>query len=508
MGEIMKKMIRKWAVLIACVLCTMLGAGKMTASAGDTIYNGVSIGDIDVSGMTAEQAKAAVEQYIEKLKTSEISLVVVQGEKVPVVLGDFNPVWSNPEVVEEAMNLVSKGNVIARYKAKKDIAYHGVSLDLEILFDESKITDFIKKECAVYNCEATNASLSRKNGEFVITEGKPGVAVNVAESTELLKSSLLASYSSGAEEIKLVVQETQPEGNSEELKQIKDILGTFTTSFKSSNSNRSANVSNGCRLIDGTILYPGEEFSAYDAVKPFTEENGFYLAGSYMNGQVVDSLGGGICQVSTTLYNAVLRAELEVTERYPHSMVVSYVDKSADAAIAESSGKDFKFVNNTEHPIYIEGITEDKQLTFNIYGVEYRPENRTVKYVSEILSETVPEVENITPDPGQGVGYITVSSAHIGYKAKLWKVVYVDGEEVSREQVNSSSYKATPRAAVVGVNTADPNRYNQIMAAIASGSIDTCKAVAAALLEQEKAAAAAAQNPQPQENAVAETPEI
>ena len=95
--------------------------------------------------------------------------------------------------------------------------------------------------------------------------------------------------------------------------------------------------------MNGVTIYPGEEFSFYDTVKPFTEANGYYLAGSYMNGQVVDSFGGGICQVSTTLYNAVLLAELEVTERYPHSMVVSYVNRSADAAIAESSGKDFKY---------------------------------------------------------------------------------------------------------------------------------------------------------------------
>ena len=85
------------------------------------------------------------------------------------------------------------------------------------------------------------------------------------------------------------------------------------------------------------------------------------MAGSYLNGKVVDSIGGGICQVSTTLYNAVLRAELEVTERHNHSMIVTYVDPSADAAIAESSGKDFVFVNNTDYPIYIDGHTADKK---------------------------------------------------------------------------------------------------------------------------------------------------
>ena len=120
-------------------------------------------------------------------------------------------------------------------------------------------------------------------------------------------------------------------------------------------------MANGCSLINGTTLYPGEEFSTYKTVSPFSVANGYYMAGSYVSGKVVDSLGGGICQVSTTLYNAVLLAELEVTERYNHSMIVGYVDPSADAAIAESSGKDFKFVNNTDAPIYIEGYTHDKQ---------------------------------------------------------------------------------------------------------------------------------------------------
>ena len=94
------------------------------------------------------------------------------------------------------------------------------------------------------------------------------------------------------------------------------------------------------------------------------------MAGSYISGKVVDSIGGGICQVSTTLYNAALLAELEITERHTHSMTVSYVDLSADAAIAESAGKDFRFVNNTDYPIYIEGIIKNKQITFNIYGKE------------------------------------------------------------------------------------------------------------------------------------------
>lgn len=154
------------------------------------------------------------------------------------------------------------------------------------------------------------------------------------------------------------------------------MLGTFTTSYSTSGANRSGNVKNGCSKINGTLLYPGDSFSAYETVSPFTEANGYYMAGSYSNGMVVESLGGGICQVSTTLYNAVLLAELDVTERFNHSMIVNYVDPSADAAIS-GTAKDLKFTNNLDCPVYIEGYTtSDKHITFTVYGQETRPSNR------------------------------------------------------------------------------------------------------------------------------------
>ena len=196
---------------------------------------------------------------------------------------------------------------------------------------------------------------------------------------------------------------------------------------------------------------------------------------------MVDSIGGGICQVSTTLYNVVLLSELEVTERNNHSMIISYVDPSMDAAIAESAGKDFRFINNLNHPIYIEGITEGKQITFTFYGVEERDPSRKVRYESEVLSTTRPDHDDIVASSSQGVGYINVQSAHIGYKAQLWKIVEENGVEVSRDVINKSSYKMAPRTATVGVNTDNPDYANRIQAAIASGSIDTCKAEAAAI---------------------------
>lgn len=188
--------------------------------------------------------------------------------------------------------------------------------------------------------------------------------------------------------------------------------------------------------------------------------------------------------MSTTLYNAVLLSELEVSERHNHSMIVGYVDPSADAAIAESAGKDFKFINTTGYPIYIEGRTKDKNITFTIYGKETRDAGHSVRYESEVLEVINPPADLIYADASQPIGYIVKDSAHIGYKAKLWKIVYEDGKEVSRTQVNSSNYKMVPRSATVGTATSDPQAYEEIMAAIGTGNVDHVQNVIALLTSQ------------------------
>lgn len=183
------------------------------------------------------------------------------------------------------------------------------------------------------------------------------------------------SWDGSANEIELVTNTVQPRGSKEELSKIKDNLGGFSTDFSSSAAGRAANVKNACSLINGSVIYPGEQFSVYEVISPITTDNGYQIAGAYENGQVVDSVGGGVCQVATTLYNAVIRAELEIVQRYNHSMIVSYVKPSDDAAIA-GTYKDLKFKNNLDNPVYIEGYCSGGVITFNVYGVETRPANR------------------------------------------------------------------------------------------------------------------------------------
>ncbi|NLL78418.1 MAG: hypothetical protein GX234_01155 [Clostridiales bacterium] len=462
-------------------------------SSVDTIHSGVYLENLDVSGMTPEEAKAAAEQYVEGLKDKPIHLKAVDDQEITVTAAELGIAWANPEVVNTACALGKEGNIVQRYKAVRDLEHENQVFPIQLAFDKETVKNVIAEKSEPFNKECIEATLVRDGNGFIIQEGQAGTVVDVDSSVNTVISYLTDDWNRDECQIALNVEVDEPKASKEDLAQVKDVLGTFTTSYRTSGSSRSGNVANGCSLVNGTTLFPGEEFSMYETVSPFSEDNGYYMAGSYLNGMVVDSLGGGICQVSTTLYNAVLLSELEVTERHNHSMIVSYVDPSADAAIAESSGKDFKFVNNTNYPIYIEGHTEDKKITFTIYGVETRPENRTVKYESEVLERIEPTTETIIASASQPIGFIDVQSAHIGYKAQLWKIVEEDGVEVSREQVNSSSYKMTPRTATVGTATADPAAKGAIDAAIATGSIDHVKAVAGAIVAANQQLAAQAE---------------
>lgn len=447
------------------------------AKADDTVKSGVYAESVDLSGKTRTEATAAIEAFVEELGETQITLLAAGDSQVVTTAGELGIVWTNTDIVEQALELGTSGNIVERYRVIKDLEHENYVFSLEFSFDLQRISDLLAEEARAHDQEAVNFSLKRENGSFTVVEGQTGYVLDVETSIDLIYDYLVGEWDLQPCEIALAIVVEEPRGSAEELAAVQDVLGTFTTSYTSSGMARSANVNNGSHLINGITVYPGDEFSTYEAVSPFTQDNGYYMAGSYLNGKVVDSLGGGICQVSTTLYNAVLRAELEVTERHNHSMIVSYVDPSADAAIAESAGKDFRFVNNTDAPIYVESTTENKRITVTIYGQEYRDADRQVRYESEVLEVIHPGTDQIYADASRPLGYIYVDAAHTGYKARLWKVVTKNGVETSREQVNSSSYKMTPRSATVGTSTGDPQAYEEIMAAIGTANIDHVKNV-------------------------------
>ncbi len=464
----MKK--RVFSGLLAALACSAFFTLAAGAGESDVISNGVFIGDKDVSGMTVEETTEYVREEVDRLGNSVITLQM--GDySVSATWNQLGLTWENTYLVEEISKLGTTGNIVKRYKEQKDLQNQNSRYELEFSLDEDAEKMFVES-CAAYNSEPVEGTVYLgDDGLPHIEGGTDGLTLDVDATLEVLKE-YLSTLEAGDQVIEAVAERVSPTLTAEMLEQMDDVLGTATTDYSSSTAARATNVENGAAKINGTLLMPGESFSVTNAVAPFTAENGYELAPSYEAGQVVDSYGGGICQVSTTLYNAVLKAELQVDQRSNHTMIVTYVDPSKDAAIAEGL-MDFQFTNNLENPVYIVGSASYGTLNFTIFGVETRPSNRTIEFVSKVLSETSAASDiTLVAKSDQAVGSIVqTGTAHQGMSAELWKNVYVDGVLTETVQINSSTYQATGITYEVGVMTDNTALYSALITAISQNSL-------------------------------------
>ena len=444
---------RKAGILIACMVVLAMTVQVFAASKDkEEIKQGVSIGTVDVSGMTYDEAKKAIDKIVDQKASTKVS-VKVNNDVVSTTLKELGYKWTNKTVVEEAVEVGKLGNIIKRYKDELDLQKQGMKYEIKLELNKDTLKKSLKKLCGPYNIEAKNASLKATGSGFQIIPEKEGCEVNYEESTEELYKYVTETWD-GKSAIDYVAKTkvTKPKYTEEDCKKVSNTpMGSFSTNFTvgAAYDNRNLNIKNGAEKIDGNVVYPGEQFSCNEHLAPWSEDNGWHPAGTYVDGGVQDSLGGGICQVSSTLYNALLRAELKIVERYPHSMAVSYVDLSADAALA-GDYKDLVFENDTDAPIYVQGIYMNGSVQFNIYGHDTRKASHSVKYESKKIS-TTPIKESVTKDSSKPAGYREVTeNGHEGYVAELWKITYEDGKEVSRERIHTSTYAMSPRKVVKG----------------------------------------------------------
>lgn len=452
------------------------GFNGVKAEDAETIENGVYIGGIDVGGMTASEAKDAVNSYVNSIMDTTFTLSGSAGS-IEATAQSMGVSADSDVAVEEALTVGHTGSLINRYKEITDLKSENIVINMRLSVDKQTTAQMIYDNSSKINTPAVDNSLERTSNGFEFIEGQNGEEVDVVNSVYAINDFLTSEWDGVNNEIKLVTNVVEPRGTKEDFEKITDVLGSFSTDFSSSAAGRAQNVKNGCAKINGTLLYPGEEFSVYRAVSPFSEENGYKLAGSYANGTTVETFGGGICQVSTTLYNAAIRAELDIVMRYNHSMIVGYVPPSDDAAIA-GEYKDLRFKNNYDTPIYIEGYCSGGVITFNIFGHETREAGRVVSFESETLSETIPDTQ-IKFDSSQNIGYVhTEQSAHKGIVARLWKVVTVNGVEESREIFNNSTYNASPKIVTIGTAGASAEQLSSMQSAAAANDEATVRSIA------------------------------
>lgn len=237
-------------------------------------------------------------------------------------------------------------------------------------------------------------------------------------------------------------------------KLFKQTLSKYTTIYDAGNYNRAHNVALAAKTINGTILLPGETFSYNGTLGNTNAAKGYKEASAYAGGKVIQSYGGGICQVSSTLYNAVLYANLEVVERYNHSYAVSYVPAGRDATVAYG-GKDFKFKNSRSYPIKIVASAKNGVVSISIKGIKEEKEYEVV-LTSTVLSTTPNSTtyeNNSNLEEGKEK---VIQKGYTGKKSIAYKILKYNGKTISKTVLSKDTYKPMNRIVQVGTKKVTP----------------------------------------------------
>ncbi len=415
------------------------------------IQNGIYASGISLGGMTESEAVDAINSFFEGIADSTFSIQCMDGETEQIRIRDWNLTWDAQTAASQAVAIGNSGFLINQYKQRMDLHHGNLYLDVPYEVDADSVRQSLRSYVTAHDSPATDAVIKRDGDGFVLeSEGEDGTVTDEEATTQEILNTLAKGLSQDMA-VSVITKEDKPSVTSDMLSVIKDELGSFTTEYKKSKDGRKQNIKVATGFLNGTVLMPGESLSVSTAIKPRTEKNGYAIAAQYSNGEQEEDIGGGVCQVSTTLYNALIRAELQIDKRYSHSMVVNYVDYGSDAAIATGL-KDLVFTNNLENPIYIYGKANGTYLTFKIYGVETRPENRKIKFVSETLKkeflEGVKEIQTKELKKGKTK---TTTSAHPEVIATLTKIIYIDGEETERILLHKDHYRASQKTVMVGI---------------------------------------------------------
>lgn len=234
-------------------------------------------------------------------------------------------------------------------------------------------------------------------------------------------------------------------------------ISTFSTKYNAGNTNRSTNIKLATEKINNTIIMPGETFSYNQTVGKRTIQAGYKEAGAYAGGQVVQTVGGGICQVSSTLYNAVLYANLEVVERYNHYFESSYVDASRDATVSWGS-LDFKFKNNRQYPIKIVASAKNGVNIVSIYGIKEENEYEVI-IQSKIISKIKRNIKYENDDELESGKEVIIQNGHDGCISEAYKIVRLNGEIISNTLLSRDTYNPLER--IIKRGTKEPEEHKE-----------------------------------------------
>lgn len=438
-------------IVISVVICLILFFLFILNK--NTIYSGVTVEGISVAGLNREEAINILHEKLDgKLENSKLNFRYEEYTH-SVSFSEIGVTYDYYKAIDTAYSIGRTGGLKNRIKDIYRARIDGHDIKMDLKYDIQKVDLLVNKISGDINRESENAKIKYENGSLIIIPEVKGVKVD----KQLFKKTILEALYK-PDNVEIPVNTDVPSITEKLLSEIKEPLGTFSTSFYGSSAGRVNNIKLSTKAIDGSVVLPGETFSFNDTTGLRDEDAGYREAKVIVNGKYVDEIGGGVCQVSTTLYNAALLSDLEIVERRPHSIPSAYVDKGRDATVVYGY-IDLKFKNNSQTPIYIHAYTKNSRLIMTIFG-NRQDKNRDIKILPEIIEKIEPETEKIVDEslnPGEKV---VVEDGRYGYRVKTYKAVYENGTLVKKELISSDFYKPYKSVIRIGPEKNSPEENN------------------------------------------------
>lgn len=338
----------------------------------DTIAKNIFIENTNVSNLTKEEA---IKYVNENVSPSDIELKYNDETNI-ISPQDIELKYNISEVVDEAYNYTKTDSYFENVKRFFELNKNSKNLELKSLYNETKLSEKIQSISELINVEMENAKVFISNsGNISVSSATTGKELDIAATKESIYDAIKEKNYSP---IDLKVDIKEPKVSNEAANSVNALLGQFSTKFSTSDSNRVTNVVLSAKSTSDVLLMPGEEFSYNTLTGTRTKSNGYKDAPVIVNGKLEQDVGGGVCQVSSTLFNSVLYSGLDVTSRRNHSLKSSYVSIGRDAMVSDG-GSDFRFKNPYSHPVYIKNIVSNGVITSRIYGNAADKKNITIK---------------------------------------------------------------------------------------------------------------------------------
>lgn len=439
---------KKVAIIGALVFCAVLIEFSYSFwKVSDKIYPGVFVENIDLSYLTKEEAKQKIEEtYLVDQKNRSITTEINDNE-FEISFSDLGVQYNTDEIIEKSFDEGRDENIFKSYirLKKKSVDEFKLSFNL----DEEAFKQYIDNiKCKACRC-SEDAKIEINNGDIKVYSEVIGLELEEDKLREDIINKLMEDH--GKDNILVVgeIKEIIPRILEKDLKSIDSVISSYETSLYNSGESRNKNIEISTKAVNGTLVMPGDEFSFNKIVGARTSNKGYENAKVIVNDKYQDDVGGGVCQVSSTLHNAIIRTDINPTERHGHSKLVSYVDKGYDATVSYGY-LDYKFINTLPYPIYIEGNVKSNLVYFKIYSAKSINSRR---YEIRTVNEKLLKPHRIIQEDGtKGIGYTEIKQqGEAGWSADIYRYIYEEGELVDKKLIYNVNIKPKDEIVIIGV---------------------------------------------------------